>query len=151
MSRMRNGAFLVLIFVVALQPSKSFSEAAFAFGQWGNGGWTYGSAYNHRTQSEAQIAAMNTCNQGGYNCAIRGNFRKTCFAIAVQDNSNGWSTGIHSDPDVANRQALMGCARMGLSCTTREEFCDNVSEAEVRAAEQAEYEQYVPALEILFW
>ena len=64
MSRMRNGAFLVLIFVVALQPSKSFSEAAFAFGQWGNGGWTYGSAYNHRTQSEAQIAAMNTCNQG---------------------------------------------------------------------------------------
>jgi hypothetical protein len=62
MSRLKIGALLVLIFLVALQPSKSLSEAAYAFGQWGNGGWAYGSAYNYRTQSEAQIAAMNTCN-----------------------------------------------------------------------------------------
>ena len=143
------GALLGLIFFVAVQPSESFSEAAYAFGQWGNGGWAYGSAYNHRTQSEAQIAAMNTCNQRGYNCAIRDNFRKMCFAIAVQDNNNGWGTG-YGDPDVANRQALLSCAKMGLSCSIREEFCDSVSEAEVQAAEQAEYQQYVQNWNVCF-
>jgi Domain of unknown function (DUF4189) len=149
-SRLRTEALLVLIFLIALQPSKSFSEAAFAFGQWGNGGWAYGSAYNHRTQSEAQIAAMNTCNQRGYDCAIRGSFRKTCFAIAVQDSNSGFGTATHGDPDVANRQALVGCARMGLSCSIREEFCDNVSEAEIRASEQAEYQQYVQNWNVCF-
>jgi Domain of unknown function (DUF4189) len=149
-SRLRTEALLVLLFLIALQPSKSFSEAAFAFGQWGNGGWAYGSAYNHRTQSEAQIAAMNACNQRGYNCAIRGSFRKTCFAIAVQDSNNGWGTGTHGDRDVANRQALLGCARMGLSCAIREEFCDNVSEAEIREAEQAEYRQYLQLWDVCY-
>jgi hypothetical protein len=133
----------LLVGFVAVQPSKSFSEAAFAFGQWGNGGWAFGSIYNQRTQSEAQIAAMKACNQRGYNCAIRGNFRKTCFALAVQDTNNGWHTGVHDSPAVANQQALTGCTRMGLSCTIRESFCDTVSEAENLAAEQAEYQQYV--------
>ena len=141
MLRLRVGALLALFCFAALQPSESFSEAAYAFGQWGNGGWAYGSAYNHRTQSEARIAAMNTCNQRGYNCAIRDNFRKMCFAIAVQDNNNGWGTG-YGDPDVANRQALLSCTKMGLSCSIREEFCDSVSEAEIIAAEQAEYQQF---------
>jgi Domain of unknown function (DUF4189) len=134
---------LVLVTLVALHPTNSLSEAAYAFGQWGNGAWAYGSGYNYQTQSEAQASAMNLCNQRGYNCAVRGSFRKMCFAIAVQDNNNGFHAAQHYDPNVANRQALIGCARMGQSCSIREEFCDSVSEADVRAAEQAEYQQYV--------
>jgi hypothetical protein len=84
----RAGLGLLLLYLVALQPSRSFSEGAVAFGQWGNGAWAYGSGYNKRTQSEAQAAAMNNCNQRGYNCAVRSSFRKTCFAIAVQDTNN---------------------------------------------------------------
>jgi hypothetical protein len=73
-----------------------------------------------------------------------------CFAIAVQDGNNGWSTGIDSNPDGANRQALLGCAKMGFSCTIREEFCDSVSEVEIQAAEQAEYQQYVQNWNVCF-
>jgi hypothetical protein len=134
--------FLLICFV-AMQPSKTLSEAAFAVGEWGNGAWASGSAYNYRTQSEAAAAAMNSCNQRGYNCSIRTTFRKACFALASQDGGSGWQTGIHTDPDVANRYALVTCAKWGLQCTIREEYCDNVSEAEVLAAEQAEYQQYV--------
>jgi hypothetical protein len=133
----------LLVGFVAMQPKQSLSEGAFAFGRWGNSAWAYGSGYNYRTQSEAQIAAMNFCNQRGYNCAVRGSFRKTCFAIAVQDSDSGYATGMDINPDVANRQALSNCATMGRSCTVRETVCDNVSEADLRAAVQAEYEQYV--------
>jgi hypothetical protein len=150
MSRLRLGALLVLICFAALQPSKSFSEAAFAVGQWGNGAWASGSAYNYRTRSEAEIAAMNSCNQRGYNCSIRTTFRKACFALASQDGGSGWQTGIHSNPDEANRYALLNCAKGGLRCTICEEFCDTLSEAELVAAGQAEYQQFVQNWNVCF-
>jgi hypothetical protein len=137
------GVDFLLICFVAMQPSNTLSEAAFAVGEWGNGAWASGSAYNYRTQSEAAAAAMNACNQRAYNCSIRTTFRKACFALASQDGGSAWQTGIHINPDAANRYALVTCAKWGLQCTIREEFCDNVSEAEVRAAEEAEYRQYV--------
>jgi hypothetical protein len=147
--RLKVVVAVLVIGVAALQPSKSFSEAAFAVGEW-NGTWASGSAYNYRTQSEAQAAAMNSCNQRGYNCSIRATFRKACFALASQDGGNGWQTGIHTDPYAANRYALLTCGKWGLSCTIREEYCDNVSEEEVRAAEQAEYQQYVGLWDVCF-
>ena len=137
------GLGLLLICVVALQPNKSFSEAAFAFGQWDNGGWASGPVFNYRTQAEAEIAAMNSCNQVGYNCSILARFRKLCFALAVQDGNNGFSYRTNINADTAERDALTSCVSMGRPCSLRARFCDSVSEAEVRAAEEAEYQQYV--------
>jgi len=133
-----------------MQPTESLSEASFAFGQYGDGGWASGTAYNRTTQSEAQSAAMNTCNQNGYNCSLRRSFRNTRFALAVHDNGNAWGFSTNNDMASARREALLTCVKGAATCSIREAFCDNVSEAAVRAAaqaeaqrQQAEYNEYV--------
>jgi hypothetical protein len=128
-------ALLGLICFVALQPSKSMGEAAFAIGFWG-GRLSYGSAYDQTTQAFAQFAAMRSCDRSGGFCAVRGSFRKACFAIAVQEASQGWQTATSNNLDEAKRQALLSCDKMGSGCKIRDAFCDNVSETEVRAAEE---------------
>jgi hypothetical protein len=119
-----------------MQPSLGYAEGAFAFGQYGNGGWASGTAYNHRTEAEAQITAMNNCNARGYNCSIRVTFRNTCFALAVQNNGSGFGYSFHSDINRARNDALARCAQYGLSCSVNTTFCDTVSEAAIREAEQ---------------
>jgi Domain of unknown function (DUF4189) len=80
---------------------------------------------------------MNNCNELGPNCEIRGDYRKTCVAVAVQDGNNGWWTGVNVNMDLARQQALLGCARMGPACTIRGEFCDTGNEPETLAADKA--------------
>lgn len=117
-----------------LQPTPSLAEAAYAFGQGEFGAWVSGYGNNYTSQNAAQIAAMEKCINRGIVCSIIANFRKTCFAIAVQDLGNGWAVRYGADIPTASRSALQGCASMGMSCSVRDTFCDSVSEQELQQA-----------------
>jgi hypothetical protein len=139
-------SFLAIVWLIFLGEcvhsfqSPASAEAALAFGQYGNGGWAAGSAYNAASRAEAMSTAMRNCNARGFNCSIRVTFHDSCLAYAVQDSGNGWRSATNSNRDAAWTDALTGCAQMGLSCTLREAFCDNVSEERLRfeAAQRAE-------------
>ena len=55
-------------------------------------------------------------------------FNNTCAAVAVQQGGNGWATRFSTDLADAQRQALAGCAGMGMQCEIKASFCDNVVE-----------------------
>lgn len=130
-----------------LQSTPSLAESAYAFGQGQDGAWVSAYGSNYTTQSEAEAAAMQKCMGRGIACSIIASFRKTCFAIAVQDFGNGWAVRYGPDLPSANRSALQGCAAMGLSCSIKNGFCDTISEQELKQAalDQAnrEFQQYL--------
>ncbi|HWX86493.1 MAG TPA: DUF4189 domain-containing protein [Xanthobacteraceae bacterium] len=145
----RFAPLAVLVCGTTLTPTQSHSEAALAFGQYGNGAWASGTAYDYRTVAEAQSSAMNSCNARGYNCSIQVTFRKSCIALAVQSNGSGNGWQVHQDLSVAQSTALRRCASYGQPCSIKAAFCDNVSEQEIRAAEaesqrrqKEEYQEY---------
>ena len=123
-----------VLHLFVFQPTPSLAEAAYAFGQGEFGAWVGGSGRNYATQNEAQVAAMQQCMGRGIVCSIIATFRKTCFAIAVQDLSNGWAVRYGPDIPSASRSALQGCAGMGQSCTVKDTFCDTISEQEIQQA-----------------
>ena len=120
--------FLLVCFV-AMQPTRSNSEAAFALGRYRTSDWAFGMAHNRLTQAEAETAAVNDCRRRNQDCSVRLTFRDTCFAFAVQTSDNGVTTGLNDDIVEAKREALANCAMLGTSCSVRGAFCDNVIES----------------------
>ncbi len=128
---------LALSALIVAQPTTVLAEAAIAFGQW-DSGWAAGISSDKRTQADAQTGAMNECNSRGYNCGIRLNFFNSCGALAVQVGGNGYAVASRPDEYSARQSALATCVRMGLACEIKTARCDSVSEAVIRAQEEAE-------------
>lgn len=121
-------SLLCVSFLLCLSRHAS-AEGAFAFGQYGNGGWTAGVSHDLPTKDAARAEAMQDCINKGTNCRIRHTFTKTCFAYAVQNGSrNGWAYGTHPELDRAESAALSQCQTMGVSCTVHGSYCDNTIE-----------------------
>ncbi len=105
------------------------AEGAFAFGKSGHT-WSSGSAFNYATAEEASKLAMGRCRsrkEAPDACKIIATIPTTngkCFAIAIQqdDNGYGWSTaGTAAD---AEKRATERCEGYGKSCAVRSSFCD---------------------------
>ncbi len=135
---MRTTSTILLTCISAIAPADCRSEGAFAYGQYGNGGWSAGTSWNYETKAEASDVAMRNCNARGPNCRIQTTFHETCFAYAMQDGSNGWGTGFGPTGGDASQQALRTCQQYGVRCYVAEQFCDNVSEDGIRAQREAE-------------
>jgi hypothetical protein len=117
------------IYACIVLPTPCFAEAAYAFGQNpSNGSWAHGGAYNYSTAVEAENRALQSCAENGPNCSVVSTFNNQCFAVAVQDNGNGYSWKQFPTVAQAEREAINGCAAMGQSCTVRASFCDTVKE-----------------------
>jgi hypothetical protein len=105
------------------------AAGAFAFGKSGHT-WSSGSAFNYATAEEASNWAMTRCRsrkEAPDACKIIATIPTTngrCFAIAVQqdDNGYGWSTAT-TVPD-AEKRAMERCEGYGKSCAVRSSFCD---------------------------
>ena len=127
----------VAIAIATTAFKSALAEGAFAFGQFGNGGWVVGGTTNARTKAEAQNAAMQQCNARGPNCQLRTTFTKTCFAYAVQVGAHsGAAWQEHPNLAAAQGMALAQCQKYGLTCTVQGSYCDSLNEDEVRAAEE---------------
>jgi Domain of unknown function (DUF4189) len=109
----------------------AFAAGAFAFGQRpGPTGWSSGSAYNHKTSQDAQSTAMSRCQsrkEAGTYCQLIATINGRCFAIAVQDSSNGYGWNTAETKPEAERQAMSRCSGYGKSCTITESFCDTTT------------------------
>lgn len=140
--------------MIVLYPTRGLAEAAVAFGQFGLGEWSSGSAHNQRSSAEAQSAAMQNCGAWGANCSIVKTFNNTCVAVAAQDGDNDYAVKFNRDLAAARQAALSACEAKGLPCTIAEAFCDNVSEAEIQAAERkksdAEYQEFLRQWQMCF-
>src|SRR5262249_18385741 len=105
------------------------AAGAFAFGKTGHT-WSSGSAFNYATAEEASNWAMTRCRsrkEAADYCKIIATIPTTngkCFAIAVQqdDNGYGWSSATTA-PD-AEKRAMERCEGYGKSCAIRSSFCD---------------------------
>jgi hypothetical protein len=105
------------------------ADGAFAFGKSGHT-WSSGSAFNYATAEEASNWAMTRCRsrkEAPDACKIIATIPTAngrCFAIAVQqdDNGYGWSTAT-TVPD-AEKRAMERCEGYGESCAVRSSFCD---------------------------
>ncbi len=121
------------LFILALLPQLiasgdfAFAAGAFAFGQKpGPTGWSSGSAYNYKTPEDAANSAMSRCrsrSEAGSYCKILATINGRCFAIAVQDSSNGYGWNTASSVEEAQRLAMNRCTGYGKSCPTRDSFC----------------------------
>ncbi len=108
------------------------ADGAFAYGKSGHT-WSSGSAYNYATAEEASKWAMTRCRsrkEAPDACKIIATIPTTngrCFAIAIQqdDNGYGWSTA-QSVTD-AEKRAMERCEGYGKSCAVRSSFCDTGS------------------------
>lgn len=122
----------LLLISTAAMTEPAYCVGAYALGQADNGAWTAGTAYNFNTESDASAAALSRCargwQNGGPNCKVQATFRNTCFAYAIQNSSNGGSTGYGRTVQEAQSSALASCQNMGLPCSVRESFCDTVQE-----------------------
>ena len=107
------------------------AAGAFAFGQKPSPtGWSSGSAYNHKTPEDAQSAALSRCRsreEAGSYCKIIATINGRCFAIAVQEQSNGYGWNMAESRPEAERLAMNRCSAYGKSCTIRESFCDTIN------------------------
>lgn len=119
--------------LVAAGAGVALAAGAFAFGQKpGPSGWSWGSAYNHSTSEDAQSAAMTRCQAGkaaGDYCKVIATINGKCFAIAVQDGSNGYGWSTAANLDDAQRHAMERCEKYGKSCSLHDSFCDTRSTA----------------------
>ena len=105
------------------------ADGAFAFGKSGHT-WSSGSAFNYATADEASKWALTRCRsrkEAPDACKIIATIPTTngrCFAIAVQqdDNGYGWSTAA-TVPE-AEKHAMERCEGYGKSCAVRSSFCD---------------------------
>jgi hypothetical protein len=124
-----------LIWTAALLPplmaagaGMALAAGAYAFGQKpGPTGWSGGSAYNYATAEDAQESAMSRCRsrkEAGEYCKIIANINGRCFAIAVQESSNGYGWNMAATAPEAERLAMERCEKWGKSCAMRDSFCD---------------------------
>lgn len=119
---------LIVLFAGLALGSDARSEGALAFGQFGNGGWAAGTAFNYPTMAEAEAAALARCSAQGAACEIRQAFQEICFAYAVQKHGNGWGGSSAPTEQEARSNALQTCHKHGLRCTVRESGCDTLRE-----------------------
>jgi hypothetical protein len=106
------------------------AEGAFAFSQFGIGGWASGISSDAKTRAQADQQALMNCNSRAPGCTIKWRFTKSCFAYAVQAAGNGWGVGEAADLLGAQQSALENCNRNGQFCTIRGTYCDTISEDE---------------------
>lgn len=132
---------VIAVCMIVMRPASVFAEAAVAFGQYGLGEWASGSARNMPSSEEAQSAAISSCSARGANCVVVKTFNKSCIAVAAQDGDNEFSVRVNRDLNAARGSALAACEESGLPCMIAEAFCDNVSEAEIVAAERRKNEE----------
>jgi hypothetical protein len=108
----------------------ALAAGAFAFGQGDTHGWASGSAYNYKTPSEAQEAAMTRCRsrkEAGSYCKIITTINGRCFAIAVQESGNGYGWNMAATVPEAEKLAMDHCTGYGKSCSVHDSFCDTVT------------------------
>ena len=108
----------------------ALAAGAFAFGQNDKHGWSSGSAYNYKTPSEAQDAAMTRCRsrqEAGSYCKVIATINGRCFAIAVQESGNGYGWNTAATGPEAEKLAMGRCAGYGKSCSVRDSFCDTAT------------------------
>jgi hypothetical protein len=129
--RARHLFILALLMPQIADAEAAFAAAAFAFGQKpGPRGWSSGSAYNHKTPDDAQSTALSRCqsrHEAGSYCKIITTFNGKCFAIAVQDSSNGYGWNTAETKREAERLAVSRCSSYGRNCTVSESFCDTIN------------------------
>jgi len=111
----------------------AIAAGAFAFGQKpGPSGWSSGSAYNYTTSDDAQSFAMSRCRAGkqaGDYCKLIATINGKCFAIAVQESSNGYGWSTAATLPEAQERAMERCEKYGKSCSLRDSFCDTKTTA----------------------
>ncbi len=104
----------------------ALADSATAFGQYGNGGWAWGTGGNKSDMDVARSVALTNCNAHGQNCKVLTTFRGTCFALAVQSqrghNAYGWAT--NQELSSAEQNALSYCRKYQRSCAVQVSFCD---------------------------
>jgi len=108
----------------------ALAAGAFAFGQNDTHGWSSGSAYNYKTPTDAQDAAMTRCRsrkEASSYCKIIANINGRCFAIAVQDSGNGFGWNTAATAPEAEKLAMGRCTGYGKSCSVRDSFCDTTT------------------------
>ena len=105
------------------------AEGAFAFGKSGHT-WSSGSAFNYATAEEASKLAMGRCRsrkEAPDACKIIATIPTTngkCFAIAVQQDDNGYGWSSATTAADAEKRATERCEGYGKSCAIRSSFCD---------------------------
>jgi hypothetical protein len=107
------------------------AESAFAFGKSGHA-WSSGSAYNYATAEEASNWALTRCRsrkEAADYCKIIATVRGKCFAIAVQQDDNGYGWNTATTVPEAEKRAMERCEGYGKSCSVRSSFCDTSASA----------------------
>jgi hypothetical protein len=120
-------AATVLALVAATWDGMARAAGAFAFGQNDKHSWSSGSAYNYKTPTEAEEAAMTRCRsrpEASAYCKIIANIHSRCFAIAVQEGGNGYGWNTAATIPEAEKLAMGRCEGYGKSCSVRSSFCD---------------------------
>jgi Domain of unknown function (DUF4189) len=121
----------VLAVLVMAGGGIAVAAGTYAFGQKpGPTGWSSGSAYNYSSQAEAQNQAMSRCRarkEAGEYCKIIATVTGKCFAVAVQDNANGYGWNTADTLPEAQRLAMNRCTGYGKSCSIRDGFCDSTA------------------------
>ena len=115
----------------------ALAAGAFAFGQNDKHGWSSGSAYNYKTPSEAQDAAMTRCRsrqEAGSYFKVIATINGRCFAIAVQESGNGYGWNTAATGPEAEKLAMDRCAGYGKSCSVRNSFCDTGDQLALHSA-----------------
>jgi Domain of unknown function (DUF4189) len=119
--------------LVAAGAGIALGAGAFAFGQKpGPSGWSSGSAYNYTTSEDAQSFAMSRCRarkEAGDYCKVIATINGKCFAIAVQESSNGYGWSTAATLPEAQQLAMGRCEKYGKSCSLRDSFCDTKTTA----------------------
>lgn len=120
-----------------------WAEGVLVEGQLANGSYWHSHDHNYPTRNEAINQAMAHCQQYAFNCRVLQQFSMTCFAMAYS-SQGGYGYAFGADEHVARRSALNTCMRGNPygRCTINAAFCDNVSEDQNAATEEAE-RQYV--------
>jgi hypothetical protein len=107
--------------------NRSLADGAFAFGQK-NGGWSADLNQDRDSSDQAKAEALAACRGTGYAaapyCEIQTSFSKTCFAYAVQVDSNGFGWFKHDNIEVAREAAIVQCQQNGKVCQLKGSTCD---------------------------
>jgi hypothetical protein len=132
-------AATVLACVTATGDGMARADGAFAFGKSGHT-WSSGSAYNYATAEEASKLAMTRCRsrkEAPDACKIIATIPTAngrCFAIAIQQDDNGYGWNTAATVAEAEKLAMGRCESYGKTCAVRSSFCDTMTGGTVSGA-----------------
>ncbi len=137
----RTGAsFVLAATIISLASLPAAAEGALAVGSTSDvskDGIAFGTAVNYKTPADARSSALDKCRgykpapKAAAQCRLVGNFRRECWAIAMDPKPGtpgaGWA--IASTKETAQQRALDACkATAGASrveyCVTDSADCD---------------------------